>query len=111
MNFPLWTLDEARALIAQLQTKSRHYGYHLCLGGGVLNTGVSAKDLDLYFLPLDDDIEPQPIALLDWMQEELGDSESIPFGSDGKGNPGTSHYAWKHKFNHGGKRIDVFVTP
>lgn len=48
-----WKLDEGLALARALQPESRKFGYHLTLGGSVLNLGVSEKDLDLYFLPLD----------------------------------------------------------
>ncbi len=47
---PTWTLEEALILVRALQPTAWQYGYHLCLGGGVLNKGVSSKDLDLYFL-------------------------------------------------------------
>lgn len=103
-----WTLDEARALIQQLQRPSRRLGYHLCLGGGVLNAGQSHKDLDLYFLPLDNDIDPQPEGLAAWLKIQLGPYEEIT--KEYPDDPSSTHYVWKRKFDFDGKRIDVFVT-
>lgn len=42
-----WTLDEAVKLIRQMQPLAFECGYHLNLGGGVLNKGFSNKDLDI----------------------------------------------------------------
>jgi hypothetical protein len=47
-----WTFDDALPLIRAVQPVVRRFGYHVCLGGGVLNKGVSDHDLDLYFLPM-----------------------------------------------------------
>lgn len=51
----MWTLSEVRELITELQPKLRKVDYHVTLGGGVLNNGLSQNDLDLYFLPLEDE--------------------------------------------------------
>lgn len=48
----VWKLKDGLALVRKLQPETRQFGYHLTLGGGVLNTGKSRKDLDLFFLPL-----------------------------------------------------------
>ena len=47
-----WTFDDALPLIRAVQPVVKRFGYHVCLGGGVLNKGVSDHDLDLYFLPM-----------------------------------------------------------
>ena len=47
-----WTLDEALRLVRGLQPEAKKFGFHVCLGGSVLNTGSSHKDVDLYFHPL-----------------------------------------------------------
>ncbi|MGE3341548.1 MAG: hypothetical protein AB7J46_06665 [Candidatus Altimarinota bacterium] len=49
----MWTLDQGLSVVRDLQPNVKKLGYHLCLGGGVLNNGESTKDIDLYFLPLD----------------------------------------------------------
>jgi len=51
---PMWTQDEALKLIHELQSRVWSLGYHIALGGGVLNHGTSYNDLDLYFLPFSD---------------------------------------------------------
>lgn len=48
----MWTLDKAIKLVRDTQSTAFSFGYHICLGGGVLNKGNSEKDLDLYFIPL-----------------------------------------------------------
>lgn len=65
----VWALDDSLKLIRAIQQESRKYGYHLTLGGSVLNDGRSEKDLDLYFLPLDNPKMPtsDPKALLTWL--------------------------------------------
>lgn len=46
-----WNLEQALYLIRALQPKARLCGYHLLLGGGVLNNGSSNHDLDLVAMP------------------------------------------------------------
>lgn len=48
----IWTLDDGVKLVRALQPEMKKLGYHLALGGSVLNCGESVKDLDLYALPL-----------------------------------------------------------
>ena len=102
---PLWTLESALPLVRCLQPDTRQFGYHLALGGGVLNTGESYKDLDLYFLPLDDkDADPDTDALVAWLDEQFGVGESlIDFGYTSK------HYKAMRKYSYSGYRIDVFI--
>lgn len=59
-----WTLDQALATIRLLQPTAHKYGYHIGLGGGVLNTGFSAKDLDLMILPLNQEEIMRDISML-----------------------------------------------
>jgi hypothetical protein len=47
-----WTLDEALKLIRALQPETVKHGYHLTLGGGLLTSDLSDRNLELYFLPL-----------------------------------------------------------
>ena len=104
----MWDFFSAKSVIRSCQELSRHYNYHMCLGGGVLNKGHSKKDLDLYFLPLDDgDKKPDPKGLLDHLQvlffckmEEMG----------GKYHKASLPYIFKGKLVQlNGRRIDVFV--
>ena len=102
-----WTLDEGRCEIQRVQSGSRAYGYHVALGGGVLNTGSSRKDLDLYFLPLDNDTsKPNSGSLVQWLETLWGKSEPI---NDPNYGP-SDYYTQKLKFMPlVSKRIDVFV--
>lgn len=55
----IWNLQLALEHIRLMQPQLRAMGWHVCLGGGVLNVGFSDNDLDLYFIPLEsDDDEP-----------------------------------------------------
>jgi hypothetical protein len=108
-----WTLEEALELIRGLQSKTRDFNYHLCLGGGVLNTGESKKDLDLFFLPLDNGKQSLPDWLLTYLETLWGKSEDLI-----KSNPAyeaetpavePSVCRHKKKFTFDGLRIDVFI--
>jgi hypothetical protein len=105
-----WGLEEARGLIAVLQTEVRPFGYHITLGGSVLNTGRSVKDLDLYFIPLDNDKAAPPVLgkLLDWLAVHFGPSKAIG-NNHNYGNP-TGVYAHKLEFGFLDRRVDVFIV-
>lgn len=47
-----WHLEEGIYAVRAIQSSLREFGYHVTLGGGLLNNGYSDKDLDLYFLPM-----------------------------------------------------------
>jgi hypothetical protein len=87
-----WTLEEGLALIRSIQTDTRKFGYHLTLGGSVLNAGSSKKDIDLYFLPMDGHHESKPGDLLGWLVKMWGEYESIgneyPNAPAPEGHPG-----------------------
>lgn len=123
-----WTLDEGLNLIRALQPKTREFGYHLCLGGGVMNKGISEKDLDLYFLPLDNPTlaKANPQELINWLVTLWGDYSPIgkeydpddvevvvddgPFQQLNLEPRKNSAYKFKLKFNRPcGDRIDVFI--
>lgn len=125
-----WTLKEALDLIRALQVDVGVFGYHLCLGGGVLNRGHSNKDLDLYFLPLDRaDLPPQSDKLMTWLEVLWGEGvdlsqrvfeDVLDRDSEGRRRVGsievtkypstpTSPYLFKRTFMWSGLRIDVFV--
>ena len=48
----LWYLADAQLIVRSLQALVWPMGWHIALGGGVLNHGYSDKDLDLYVLPI-----------------------------------------------------------
>lgn len=78
MNQP-WKIEEGLKLIRALQGRTKDFGYHIALGGGVLNTGVSDKDLDLYFLPFNNDNVAKEDAdgLIQWLAGLWGDPKKI----------------------------------
>ena len=103
----VWSLGTARNLIKTLQDWSRKYKYHVCLGGGVLNNSISAKDVDIYFLPLGHG-DQDPVGLLHGLQKKL-QSPLQPFYGD-KFYPETeTPYVFKGKLESEGRRVDVFV--
>ena len=69
---PRWTLEEGLELIRTIQTKALHKGYHLALGGGVLNRGWSLNDLDIIALPMDGKHPVKPWVLANILQPYLG---------------------------------------
>lgn len=125
-----WRIKDALDLIRTLQPHVKPFGFHICLGGGVLNTGASKKDLDLYFLSLDQG-KTDADKLLAFLTETWGPSK--PMGKAGKNrmepytdlndrtqyrfatdppsypNPPDSPYSHKLQFTWSGLRIDVFV--
>lgn len=100
-----WGLDDALTLVRQLQKEVRPFGYHIALGGGVLNKGMSEKDLDLYFLPLVEHAQNYT-KMMYLLVERFG--AAIDIGSGG--NERDNIYKDKVQFVNGGKRVDVFVV-
>jgi hypothetical protein len=114
----MWELEEALELIRALQEKAWSFGYHLCLGGGVLQKGRSEKDLDLYFLELDNPkYKVDTTGLITWLDSiweykrdlwveynRAGDLEMID-------REGSGIYTRKMEYLYSGThRIDVFVV-
>lgn len=82
----VWNIEDGLRLVRALQPECRRFGYHLALGGGVLNNGRSYKDIDLYFLPLDNPKEsPTSLnGLRNWLDEMWGEGVSIAGKAYGK---------------------------
>ena len=78
MNQP-WKIEEGLKLIRALQGRVREFGYHIALGGGVLNNGTSDKDLDLYFLPFNNPniAKEDTHGLLEWLSKLWGEPRTI----------------------------------
>jgi hypothetical protein len=104
-----WTLEDALAHVRDIQLSTRKFGYHLTLGGGVLNNGYSEKDLDLFFLPLDDSKTPRdPHGMLDFLTKFYRTTPVSINNTEGYGP--SDLYTHKVKFNDGhGRRVDVFI--
>lgn len=112
----MWELDGALRVIRALQPATRQFGYHLALGGGVMNKGESRKDLDLYFLPMGGfggDPLHRPDAMLKHLERLWGASEGLAASV-----PEDQQSFYKHavKFTRWGgpsknipQRIDCFI--
>ena len=109
-NIPTaWTTATAKPWIKKFQKLSRDYGYHVCLGGSVLNKGASEKDLDIYFLPMGDQIPRNPGGLLEKIEEKVNDTPE-EFGPSSKYPETQFPYIWKGKVETiDEKRIDIFI--
>lgn len=134
-----WVLDDALELIRSLQGPAKDLGYHITLGGGVLNKGLSLKDLDLFFLPYEGR-KQEGVKLVKWLGDlwgkgsVMGGEKKKPAGSerlvaqrrehpDGSFDyvtvmapaqdpsyPPSAHYAKKMKFTYSGLRVDIFIV-
>jgi hypothetical protein len=103
----MWTLAEAQTLIQALQPKVHALGYHVTLGGGVINRGSSEKDLDLFFIPKNgEDSAPRTIVVL--LMGTFGIPRSLRDSPDYQANY-TYHCKEMLMFHDGTKRIDVFI--
>lgn len=102
-----WNLDQGLALVQNIQDDIRQFNYHVALGGGVLNNGESTKDVDIYFLPMDNGIPMAPAGLLSFLEGRFGKSTPI---TSNEGYSDSSAYKHKVKFNlFTGQRIDAFI--
>lgn len=104
---PQWGIDDALLLIRRMQKEVRPLGYHLALGGGVLNKGYSNKDVDIYILPCLGE-KHRMFDLLRLMRKEWGNPDLI--GTSGGTDDGEGIYSVKHKYTSRLGRIDVFIV-
>ena|ERR1017187_7973554 len=102
----MWTLDEALMIVRSLQPDLKPLEWHVVLGGGVLNTGVSDKDLDLYILGFNGAILQNVAPVLVLLSSRFGIASQI---TDADEYPEDPRYREKVKFHIDGKRIDVFI--
>lgn len=106
----VWTFSSAKYVIDTCQTNAKQFGYHVCLGGSVLNKMESSKDLDLYFLPMSNhEIKEDPAGLLNWIHINLGPVESLNNAYPGKELPFILKGKLKYNHNNQNQRIDVFI--
>lgn len=100
-----WILEDALKLIRELQPEMRQFGYHLTLGGGVLNRGSSKKDLDLFFLPMNP-VNGNGRQLKEYLDTKWGPGKPLGVADKYPDEPG---FAYKLKYFLNGDRIDVFI--
>lgn len=103
------TIIDGVVLAQALEPGVREVGYHTLLGGGVLHRGYSEKDIDLWFLPLTDNINAKAEVVIKVIEEKLKVKLEPLF------NPAyvvpnkypSNLSAWQA--NLGGMRIDIFI--
>lgn len=117
----MWTIDQGLHIVRALQSHTRQFGYHLTLGGGVLNKGESKKDLDLYFLPMggfDGDPRHRPDEMLRYLSGIWGTPEPLAKSLQDREKYGRTESFYKHavQFTRWGgpsrtirQRIDCFI--
>ena len=84
-----WQIEEGLKLIRALQGRVKEFGYHIALGGGVLNNGASDKDLDLYFLPFNNPnvAKEDTTGMLEWLSKLWGEPRTIGEYPENQGAP------------------------
>jgi hypothetical protein len=106
-----WSLSEALELVREIQPQIKRYGYHVALGGGVLNNGYSEKDADLYFLSLDDATTTNIGELSEFLSGYWHDMLCTPIGDvDHYGPHKLYRLRQTYRELKTGKRIDVFIV-
>ena len=106
----MWTLDQAVVVVRRLQRDVHALGYHVTLGGGVLNNGESDKDLDLFILRKNNTERQRPIEVMWAVARRLDNCTYSPLrDSPDYGPDADFHFSEAHKVSWRGKRIDVFV--
>lgn len=107
----MWYLADGIQLVAALQPATRKFGYHVTIGGGVVNNGYSEKDLDLFFLPMGgfnaDEDESDPNGMLNYLEGIWGNS--TPIKKEYFLEVEDMLYQAAVKFFIGKQRIDVFI--
>ena len=110
----MWKLDNGLKVVRAIQQNCRSYGYHLTIGGGVVNNGSSEKDLDLYFLPMggfNKDKKNDADGMLKFLATLWGYPEKLSKGGDNEEYKDMDEGCYAHavKFTTNNKRIDCFI--
>lgn len=107
-EFGPWNLSDALDLIREIQPLIREVNYHITLGGGVLNEGMSEKDLDLFIIPLNG-YESNAGAVMEVLNNVFGSYGRSLRDSPDYGPDSFPHAKEMKMFDYPGKRIDIFV--
>lgn len=108
----VWTLAEGLDLVRILQPKLRALDYHVVIGGGVINKGVSTKDLDLYLLPVFKNRPYQFEAIEQVIFDVVGKHKDLWKTSD-QLEIGSGQRCFKYQWaceTKDRKRVDVFIV-
>lgn len=107
----MWTIVDGIDFVRTLFSMAKECGYHVGLIGSVLRDGKSNNDLDIVFLPYEND----PNIKVNWriLEQKLKDDYSAERARD-MSLPGDQEYeqspnreVWKAQVD--GKEIDFFV--
>lgn len=111
----MWGLSGALEMIRLIQPVVKTFDYHVLLGGGVLNRGLSEHDLDLYFIPFSERA-PRPVELRAYLETVLGTEYTLG-GPDVRIADILSAYpeepTWvngRFTYRQGSIRTDVFIA-
>jgi hypothetical protein len=106
----MWNLEEAARTVRLIEPLVRAKDYHTCLGGGVLHRGYSAKDIDLFFLPLYSG-KGDPDTIRSIVETTLGTIEPMYDDAMCADYEANTHPGAKvmGKVDFHGRRIDVFI--
>jgi hypothetical protein len=106
----VWYLADALVLVRTLQAIAWPQGYHIALGGGVLNHGYSDGDLDIYVLPIYN--KPgivDELVILTALGAVLDQNDYVEPVCSFENNPHEC-FAYSVRFPNGGKRVEIFVV-
>ena len=110
----MWTLLEALKIVRMLQPVIRPMGYHITLGGGVLNKGISKKDLDLFILRCNNTEREESFSVIVAVSKTLKQTREVLTSRPLRDSPDYGpdedfHFKQAYMFMLGDRRIDVFV--
>jgi hypothetical protein len=98
----MWTLETALPVVRAIESALKDHGCHCCLGGSVLHSGQSSKDLDVFIYPHAWKQAPQH-GLIGYVIGKLSGFS----GFDGDGlTESKDKTVWSVTFE--GRRIDLF---
>ena len=115
-----WTIAEAQALVGAMASKADRFGYTPTIGGSVLTSGKSAKNLNLFFIPNGFSwMQQTPVDLLMWLAAKFGTGKTLGDRQQTTNNGAvpraagpagvTSKFVHRMEFNLDGRSIHVYV--
>jgi hypothetical protein len=110
----MWDIDAGLLLVRTIQQDIRKFGFHVAIGGGVVNNGFSEKDLDLYFLPMGGFTAnwrrtSNPGELLKYLENLWGLTQAIGNDNYGDREPLSAYRKAAKFYRNKQERIDCFI--
>jgi hypothetical protein len=106
----MWTIGEGIKVCQELFPLVKPHGYHVALMGSVLRDGKSDNDLDIAFLPYEDENIRVDWRQLEYLIKNTFDAEraiDLAMPDDKDYEPSAMREIWKGQLN--GKEIDFFI--